>query len=333
MAAFALEASEFVDCTESEPVEFLIGVSGRSFKVPKGFIARLSPALDTMVNGPFKEGIQKRVSWPDVSVETFQRFVQFAYGGTYSDEDIGIKHIHGRISTQGQSPTEQEPWHPSPRASTHQNKRRRLFNKEENSNIIDEQREKSVDSLPCSLMDFCKRWVKIQDDDPWNFAAPRPITYRSTRYIQYEIKYEVTMRFCRFFSEDEGSSVDEMQARNRHQAKEPSHSALSNNAEVYILADKYGVLELCDMSLHRIHSHLQDYVVCEESMADLVHLVRLLYGGTTRGNRARRLISMYFGCFVELVIDTSELDAAVDDVADFGFDILKACTTRLKPER
>jgi hypothetical protein len=43
----------------------------------------MSPALNALINPIMAGAVEQRVVWPDVQVDTFVAFAQFAYGGTY----------------------------------------------------------------------------------------------------------------------------------------------------------------------------------------------------------------------------------------------------------
>lgn len=47
-------------------------------------VAHQSPALDALVNGEFREGLEKCATWESVDQQTFIRFGQFAYTGSYN---------------------------------------------------------------------------------------------------------------------------------------------------------------------------------------------------------------------------------------------------------
>lgn len=46
-------------------------------------VARLSPALSTLVNGSFKEAVERQTDWTHVDVQTFLCFLQYVYRGSY----------------------------------------------------------------------------------------------------------------------------------------------------------------------------------------------------------------------------------------------------------
>ena len=60
-------------------IEFLVGDEKESFFLHRKVVASLSPALRALVTGNMKEAQERQVVWPDVQVETFVLFAQFAY--------------------------------------------------------------------------------------------------------------------------------------------------------------------------------------------------------------------------------------------------------------
>lgn len=61
--------------------------SPTEFQVHEQVIARLSEPLHALTKGELSEAQAARTTWKDVSKETFERFVQFAYTGDYSIPD------------------------------------------------------------------------------------------------------------------------------------------------------------------------------------------------------------------------------------------------------
>lgn len=66
-----------------------MGEEKKEFLIHKRAIARLSPALDTLLNGSMREASEGRVCWPDVDADTFIRFACFAYSHDYEGAEAG----------------------------------------------------------------------------------------------------------------------------------------------------------------------------------------------------------------------------------------------------
>lgn len=63
--------------------EFVIGRERASFKIHSGAVAEQSDTLNNLVNGAMIEAQLGCIFWEDLSVDTFIRFIQFAYLGDY----------------------------------------------------------------------------------------------------------------------------------------------------------------------------------------------------------------------------------------------------------
>ncbi|KAF2456510.1 hypothetical protein BDY21DRAFT_52791 [Lineolata rhizophorae] len=70
---------------------FRVGPEKIRFFAHCTIIGELSPALNTLVNGPFSEGVTGTVDIIDVLPEDFARLIQFAYEGTYDIQELGTR--------------------------------------------------------------------------------------------------------------------------------------------------------------------------------------------------------------------------------------------------
>ncbi|KAF5978835.1 btb poz fold [Fusarium coicis] len=67
----------------SQPFRFLIGSLQTEYTIHSALVAHQSPALDAMVNGKFQESRECAVKWDDVDEIVFNSFWQFVYTGDY----------------------------------------------------------------------------------------------------------------------------------------------------------------------------------------------------------------------------------------------------------
>ncbi|KAH7467491.1 hypothetical protein FOMA001_g15577 [Fusarium oxysporum f. sp. matthiolae] len=68
----------------SNVFKFIVGPEETEFTIHSAFVAKQSPVLNVLVNGPFKEALEQRVKWPDLDEATFLSFWEFAYSGNYA---------------------------------------------------------------------------------------------------------------------------------------------------------------------------------------------------------------------------------------------------------
>lgn len=67
----------------SKIFKFLVGPNEKEFIVHEAVLHELSEPLRVLLGGPFKEARESTVAWPDVDENTFVRFVEWAYTGSY----------------------------------------------------------------------------------------------------------------------------------------------------------------------------------------------------------------------------------------------------------
>lgn len=79
-AAADLQVPRFI---HSRIFEFVVGHEKMSFKIHSSVIAEQSEILNNLINGAMIEAQVGRVVWEDLNVNTFVRFIQFAYLGDY----------------------------------------------------------------------------------------------------------------------------------------------------------------------------------------------------------------------------------------------------------
>lgn len=81
----------------------MLGEESEEFLVHSEAIARLSPALNALMNGPLQESQAELVRWNDVEPEDFIRFCQFAYTGNYTlSKPVGPTVVSNITNLQGE---------------------------------------------------------------------------------------------------------------------------------------------------------------------------------------------------------------------------------------
>ncbi|KAF5974816.1 hypothetical protein FCOIX_8006 [Fusarium coicis] len=70
---------------KSKPFTFVVGPDETEFTIHSALVAKQSPVLNVLVNGPFKEALEQRVEWIDLEETVFLSFWEFAYTGDYAD--------------------------------------------------------------------------------------------------------------------------------------------------------------------------------------------------------------------------------------------------------
>ncbi|KAH7165585.1 hypothetical protein EDB81DRAFT_258188 [Dactylonectria macrodidyma] len=89
-AASKADNATFTESLTSKPFLFVIGKERKEFHIHAELFAKLSPALNILVNGRMREACEREVHWPDTDTETFVRFAKFAYSHDYAEAEPDI---------------------------------------------------------------------------------------------------------------------------------------------------------------------------------------------------------------------------------------------------
>ncbi|KAF4443028.1 hypothetical protein FACUT_1581 [Fusarium acutatum] len=70
---------------KSKIFTFVVGPDETEYTIHSALVAKQSPVLNVLVNGPFKEASEQRVKWIDLNEAVFLSFWEFAYSGNYTN--------------------------------------------------------------------------------------------------------------------------------------------------------------------------------------------------------------------------------------------------------
>lgn len=113
---------------------------------------------------------------------------------------------------------------------------------------------------------------------------------------------------------------------------ESYRSVFLSHANLYVLADKYGVEDLRALTLRRLHHALMEFTIFPERIPDLVAIVHTIYDNTVEDDVARNMIVAFFSCIGEDVKTCEEFRAALRCQGDFADDLFQKITNRLYGE-
>ncbi|EOO01092.1 hypothetical protein UCRPA7_3362 [Phaeoacremonium minimum UCRPA7] len=131
----------FKEIFTSQSFQFLVGPEKRKFMLHKEILARLSPALDALLNGSMREATEGVVEWDDLDEDTFVRFGQYAYTGEYdaAEPDILLNcdAVASNETTSGATQDQQAPAQPITISSDDENVTDAMFVDEDNHDDSD----------------------------------------------------------------------------------------------------------------------------------------------------------------------------------------------------
>ncbi|KAJ5366751.1 hypothetical protein N7541_000692 [Penicillium brevicompactum] len=238
---------------ESPLFTFEVGPQKKEFVVHSLIIAKLSPALNALINGEWKEGSDKRVDWSEVKEGTFLRLCEFAYGKDYTlpAPDLGglsfPKTTHA--TTSGASNDDDKNSNGESACSTFE---------------VDD--DMHPDKLGWPHFPSCD-FFYLKKLDRWGLANahPNPDWDKS------------------LWGGANGGN------------KRDFSSALIEQVEIYVLADKWGVEQLCRLVVFRTYGLLNLFTKGEVALEGTIEFVMFVYENTPPSptNHMRKLAARY----------------------------------------
>lgn len=321
--------------------EFLIGEELVPFAMHKALVSRYSDRLhDMMSRGtPDTIGLVH-----EVDTETFARFVEWAYTGTYTaaaPEDINrapppASPDDGPSIEAEEPPAEappaeersvEEPSEPSPSIEAVQDlydgasveaAQDPYYNRFEHSWWpSSKKKKKGKRARQISV------WGEIED------VKPPEAEVETAIYVADEEPVVVL---------NESLPVGPFIIKDN--AILPNDSAMSNSAhflshaKLWSFANKNGITKLCDLTTKRLSSSLQDVRYHQERIKDLSDLARYVYIYPEKGNlKIRRAIASYTSAHFEELVQTERFERLLDNGGYFVTDTCHLLGQRLRGKR
>ncbi|CZR51231.1 uncharacterized protein PAC_01106 [Phialocephala subalpina] len=223
----------------SRPFKFVIGTDEIPITVYEAAIAAQSPALASLVQGGMTESLSAEVKWEDVDKGTFLRFVEFIYSGDYSTPQSLPVQSNQRLSQSLRT------------------------------GIITEE------IMPAEP--FLQKAVDVSTDwDTWAESRPkkgkkgdRTRSFPAIPALESfnSLSYPVPKTQSIFANTCEHAIGD----------GKGENSVFLIHASLYVLADKWGVDSLKQLTLSKLHRALAAFHLDISNVQNLVELVRYAY--------------------------------------------------------
>ncbi|KAL2287203.1 hypothetical protein FJTKL_06193 [Diaporthe vaccinii] len=101
------------------------------------------------------------------------------------------------------------------------------------------------------------------------------------------------------------------------------------HAKLYVVADKYDIPALKQLSLHRLHATLKEFTLYPSRMNDIATLAKYVFENTVPEDKIRDMITMYYACIVEDARKQDGLKSLIDEIPNFAFDLIDKMSDRL----
>ncbi|PTB49591.1 hypothetical protein M431DRAFT_512754 [Trichoderma harzianum CBS 226.95] len=305
----------------SKPFKFVVGPKKKQFIMHEAAITRLSKTLDKLLNGGMKESKEHCVCWEDIDEKTFLRFGEWAYTGDYKPEEPEILLDASQIATSKTgakklkiikllSPaatslasfkTQDETWHHCALVETYnqnvtcQSCRNVYFNTQCCSNC-DARQYTTCSQCRAGSIKPAKKQTMIEKFNK-NSAYASPTTPFTPR-------------------------------KNKESCEDYSEVFLSH-ARLYVLADKYDIKELRDLSAHKIWVTLKEFTLYPERMGDIIGLVRYSFQNTLEKDKLRTLLKDFCACTVEDLCKGEGFQDLICETPEFACELIMEMSTRL----
>ncbi|XHG05824.1 hypothetical protein AWENTII_009038 [Aspergillus wentii] len=242
---------------------FQIGPDKKEITVHSAPLARLSPTLDTLMNGRMNEAKSRHAHWSDVDEDTFIRLCEFAYNRDYTppscveftqDPPI-LQDTDMTIRKKSASITRRKKW---------------MMNYDDVPPAPDWDEPEPVPEPEPEPEPVAEGEVPVED-------CQLPYTEKSiwTRHLHDAFKESILHPF----PADE-SPTDTFRPRGNVSPKEDFTPVLLGHARLYVLADKYGIKLLQSLALNKLYHTLKSFKLYERSVGGIIEFVRFTYANT-----------------------------------------------------
>ena len=306
----------------STPFKFLVGSEKRLFTLHSTLVSHQSKPLCVHISGKMSEAKEGCVLLDDIDEDTFIRFSQHTYTGDYTTAEPVVLLDASTIAT------------------THRDSPERLVERAK-----DHDGETSVGAIPEPEPDYqdtggyCSKRKKDKKKGkggiPWDWSEkqnmlcecgasqiPDPLVLQSKREKLWDsfkcIAYPAKPTF---------------KARKNREACECYTDVFLCHARLYAFAERYEIVPLKALSLHKLHHNLVEFVVYDERVEDILDLIRYSYANTADLSDSidglRLLVVHYAACVIEDLAKHSGFRLLLEESGPFARDLVDQLLRRL----
>ncbi|PWY96714.1 hypothetical protein BO94DRAFT_552276 [Aspergillus sclerotioniger CBS 115572] len=340
--------SDFGKHISSSLFTFIVGQEKKEIVVHSAPLASLSPALDKLMNGTMLEAKLHQVDWSAVVEEdTFVRLCEFAYVGDYTppscsdDEAAPVPtptcnseapgtYLAPTVSASLLGPQNPEADLETPETPETQPERSRKKRKGKRfySSVVPASETKQIpyedDNAPA---EETSESVELVEAAQPSFFAGYTLPYREKSIWSGHLRDKFASLSVRFTqSHDDFLSRQKAKfapRRNSH-PQEDFTPVFLGHANLYILADTYGILPLTDLVLYKLATTLTEFRVCEDNVSDMAELVRCSYRGTRPHDTLRMLVTTYIVSVLGQIGENDDFQELLAEGGDFVMDFWQA---------
>lgn len=258
-----------------------------------------------MINGSMTEAVNEVASLADVEAETFVRFIQWAYTGSY--------HV-GRDNNNNNN-----------------NSNNKNFNNADvrESAMDDELLYDSVHLKEVFGKKTKKKKFVYGDDD----FAPRPPPEHLRRAFSgrdYPVFESSLTPSYPFDYNNSNNSNNNINSTNNIDINNSKPKAFLLHAKIFVFAEKYDLQALKMLSIHNLHYLLSHYQIFSQHIPDIVNLIRYSYENTqASSDPLRELLASYVELEMAMLIEAKSFEELLEEGGEFVADFLKKVKNRI----
>lgn len=286
----------------SNQFRFFIGPEKREYTIHSHLVAEQSAALRTMVHGEFKEAKDGFVTWDDIDERTFLSFWHHVYTGDYDDPEPVVEAEAdvdaGSIEDEGVTEVD-DPNDHSIQATT----------AEEPG--LEFQPVEGATAEPGAPPE------SIWGHAPEKKAKRKRIPKRDMLWNDFQNSWRIDM-----------SKYVEDRTRSIGSGLIDHADIFIHHCRVYVLADRYAVTRLMDLSFNKLHHALVGYDLSEPKLNGIVELLRWCYADAVP-EKLRQLVAHYASCNAEMLWESEEFQELLEDYGNLGRAVIGSLLLRL----
>lgn len=308
---------------------FLVGPDKREFTIHSALVVHQSPVLEALVQGRFREAIDCSVVWDDIDERTFTGFWQYVYTGDYDTPEPLITTASSDSANSTDSQDHKfdvsRPWKGFPRQPVDEPRAEEPEPAEPGPEPPAES-ELEPPAEPELEPPAEPEPTTIDVEDEWGIFAvkSRKKNEKKKKMAKREMLWNDFQDSWRLdLSVHVNGEVHETEKRPKVHA-----DIFVHHAQVYVLADRYGITRLMDVSFHKLHQALVEYVVSENRLHDIVALLRFCFAELVP-ERLRQLVVHYAACKVEELWKSEEFQELLEEYGSLSKALVGSMLLRL----
>ncbi|KAI1373919.1 hypothetical protein F4677DRAFT_183855 [Hypoxylon crocopeplum] len=298
--------------------KFVIGSGKRETIVHADVFAELSRAMNVLINGPFSEAADQSVVWEDVSVQTFDRLVQFAYCGDYTP--VRPRPLNSLVAFPGNgSHSDDEREYDLGSESSPQ------------SPSLENIRLPREDRHPWRLPYCVEEHLRDHERGQTNLTRRKRTFSRFSTGMISNARTEVARQIRQQYAASKQLIPSHISTPECDEDNEPYQNyrdMLFCHAELYVLADKYGIDELAAITTHNLFFSLYSLTIFEGSTYDIADLTRYIFQNTRPNDPIQIFLIRLAVVIIEDVYETVTFSELVQDIPGFALGLVQQLTMR-----